>query len=84
MTQTILYTKYKQIMDMETRLMFARRRVMDREFGVGRCKLLRLEWTSNGVLLYITGNCVYTLGLEHDGRQYEKERLYICLGHFAV
>ena len=29
---------------------------MDREFGVGRCKLLHLEWISNEVLLYNIGN----------------------------
>ena len=34
---------------------------MDGEFGVGRCKLLNIEWIS-------TGNYVQSLGLEHDGR----------------
>ena len=29
---------------------------MNGEFGVGRCKLLDLEWISSGVLLYSTGN----------------------------
>ena len=37
---------------------------MDGEFGVNRCKLLRLKWISNEVLLYSTGNYV----LKHDGR----------------
>ena len=41
---------------------------MDGEFGVGRCKLLYLEWLSNKVLLYSTGNYVQSLGTEHDGR----------------
>ena len=27
-------------------------KVMDGEFGVGKCKLLHLEWRSKGVLLY--------------------------------
>ena len=31
---------------------------MDREFGVGRCKLLHLEWIRNEVLLYSTGNYI--------------------------
>ena len=43
----------------------------DGEFGVGRCKLLHLEWLSNGVLPYRAGNSAQSLGLEHDGRQYE-------------
>ena len=37
-------------------------------FGVVRCKVLHLEWISNGVLLYSTGNYVQSLGLECDGR----------------
>ena len=41
---------------------------MDREFGVGRCKLLHLEWISSEVLLYSTGNYMQFLGAEHDGR----------------
>jgi len=56
---------------------------MDGEFGAGRCKLLHLEWISNEILLYSTGNYIQSFGIEHDGRQYEKKNVYIC-GHFAV
>ena len=45
---------------------------MNGKFGVGRCKLLHLEWISNRVLLYSTVNYVQSLGLECDRRQYEK------------
>lgn len=31
---------------------------MDRELGISRCKLLHLEWRSNDVLLYNTGNYI--------------------------
>ena len=41
---------------------------MDWEFGVNRCKLLPLEWLSNEILLYITGNYTWSLVMEHDGR----------------
>ena len=41
---------------------------MVREFGVGRCKLLHLEWISSEVLLYNTGNYIQSLGIEYDGR----------------
>ena len=50
-------------MDMENRLVVAKG-----ECGVGRCKLLYLEWIRSEVLLYHTGNHVQSLVLEHDGR----------------
>jgi len=41
---------------------------MDWEFGVSRWKLFHLEWISNEVLLYSTGNHIQSLVMEHDGR----------------
>ena len=41
---------------------------VDWEFGFGRCKLLHLEWISNEVLLYNTGNYIHCLEIEHNGR----------------
>ena len=41
---------------------------MEGKFGVGGCKLFHLEWTSNEVLLYSTGDSIQSLGLDHDGR----------------
>ena len=41
---------------------------MDGKFGVGRCKLLHLEWIRNEVLLYSIGNYIQSLGRECDGR----------------
>ena len=40
---------------------------MDGELGVSRYKLLHLEWISNEVLLYSTGDYIQSLGIEHDG-----------------
>ena len=54
---------------------------MDREFGGDRCKLLHLEWISNEVLLYSTGNYIHSLGIEHDGREYEKKNVFV---HYAL
>ena len=72
MAQMILSTKQKQIRDREIRVVVALGERggngMVGEFGVGNCKLLPLEWMSNGVLLYSTGNYVQSLGVEHDGR----------------
>ena len=50
---------------------------MDREFGVGRCQLLHLEWISKEVLRYSPGNNNQSLGIEHDGREYEKWNVHI-------
>jgi len=36
----------------------AGRSEMGLEFGASRCKLLHLEWRSNGVLLYSKGNYI--------------------------
>ena len=41
---------------------------MDGEFGASTCKLLHLEWISNELLLYSTGNYTQSLGIDHDGR----------------
>ena len=57
---------------------------VDGESGVSRWKLFHFEWISNEVLLCNTGNCVQSLGIEHDGRKYEKRDIYILLGYSAV
>ena len=44
---------------------------MDWEFGVNRCKLLHLDWISNEILLYSTGNWIQSPGIEHDERKYD-------------
>ena len=41
---------------------------VDGEFGIGRWKLLQLEWISIEVLPYSARNCVQSLGIEDDGR----------------
>ena len=58
----------KKIMDMENRLMVAKRAGWERlGIWVSRCKLLDLEWISNKILLYSTGNSIQSLVVEHDG-----------------
>lgn len=71
MAQMILSTEQKQITDRKSRLVVAGgggESRMDGDLGVGRCKLLRLEWTSNGVLLYSTQNYIQSLAEKHDRR----------------
>ena len=61
-----------KLTDIEKGLVVAKRERggsgMDWEFGVSRWKLLNLEWISSEVLLYSTGNCIKSLGTDHDGR----------------
>ena len=50
---------------------------MDREFGVSGCKLLYIEWMDNKVLLYSTGNRIQYPVINHKGKEYKKECLYV-------
>ena len=52
---------------------------MDGEFGVGRCKLLHLEWIGCEALLRSTGSSIQSLGMDHEGRFYKKGNVYICI-----
>ena len=42
-------------------------------FGASTCKLLHLEWISYEVLLYSTGKYIQSLGIDHNGKEYQKE-----------
>ena len=57
---------------MENRLVVAKGELggsgMDGEFGISRYKWLYLEWISNEVLLYSTGDYIQCLGIDGDGR----------------
>ena len=57
---------------------------MDWEFGAGRCKLLHLEWINNKVLMYSTGNYIQYPVINHNGKEYRKEYMYVYNSHFAV
>ena len=54
-------------------------RGMDWEFGVGRCKLLHLEWINTKVLLYSTGNYTQYPVINHNGKEYKEKNVYICI-----
>ena len=61
-----------RLRDTENRLVVAKGEEggsgMDGEFGVRRCKLFHLEWISNEVLWYSTGNHIQSPGIDHDGK----------------
>ena len=54
-----------------------RGRWMDCELGVGRCKVLHLEWI-NKILLYSTGNYIRYPVINHNGGKH-KQRMYTCV-----
>ena len=50
---------------------------MEWEFGVSRCKLLSIGWINNKDLLYSTGNYIQYPVINHNGKEYEKECVYM-------
>ena len=68
-------------MDIENRLVAAKGenvgRGMDGEFGISRCKLLYIGWINNKVLLYSTGNYIQYPMINHTGKEYKKEGMYV-------
>ena len=50
-------------------------------FGISRCKLLYIERINNEVLLYSTWNYIQYPVTKHDGKEHEKESIYIKLNH---
>ena len=49
----------------------------DWELGISRCTLLYTEWINNKVLLYSTGNYIRNPVINHKGKEYEKEYIYM-------
>jgi len=46
--------------------------------GVGRCKLLHLEWMNNKVLLESTGDYTQYPGTNHNRKEYFKKNVCTC------
>ena len=51
----------------------------DWEFGISRYKLLYIEWINNKVLLCGTGNYIQYPVINHNGKEYEKEYIHMCI-----
>ena len=68
-------------MDIENRLVVAKGEGvgggMEWEVGISRCKRLYTEWINNKVLLYHTGNYIQYPVINHNGKEYKKECMYI-------
>ena len=52
---------------------------MEWEFGVSRCKLLHTGWVTNKVLRQSTGNCIQHPVINHNGKRFKKEYMYVCV-----
>ena len=65
----------------ENRFVFAKQRGsgggVDYEFGISRCKLLYEAWINKKVLLYSTGIYIRYPVINHNGKEYKKECIYI-------
>ena len=49
----------------------------NQEFGISRYKLLYIKYIGNKVQLYRTGNYIQYSIIKHNGKEYEKEYIYI-------
>ena len=47
-------------------------------------KLLYIEWINNKDLLFNTVNYIRYPMINHNGKEYEKEYIYVKLNHFAT
>ena len=83
MTQTNLSMKQKQTHRNREQTGGCRGEVcrggMEWEFGTRRGKLLNREWINSKVLWYSTGNYIQYPIINHKGKEYEKEYIYICI-----
>ena len=52
-------------------------RGLDWEFGNSRYELVYIEWINNNVLLYGTGKYIQYPVIKCNGKQYEKECIYM-------
>jgi len=46
---------------------------MEWDFRISRYKLLHIEWKNNKLLLYSGGNYIQYPGINHNGKEYEKD-----------
>ena len=85
MTQTNLYRKWKQIMDIENRPLVG--------MGLGengwdvivsRCKLLCIEWINKKVLLYSIGNDIQYAVINHNEKEHKNIYISDQISHSIV
>ena len=77
MTEINLSAKQKQTHRHREETRGCRGGGMDWESGTSRCKLLHTEWVNNKVLLYSPGNFIQYPVINHNGKEYKKECIYV-------
>ena len=55
---------------------------MDWEFEISGCRLSYVRWIHNNILLQSTGNYIQYPVINNNGKQYEKEYIYVNQPHF--
>ena len=77
-----IYSRYR-LLGTENRLWMLRGRGggggKDREFGISRQKLSYIGCINNKFLVYSTRSYIQYLLTNHNGKEYEKEYIYICI-----
>ena len=72
-----------RLTDIENRLVVAKgeggKGGKEWEFRISRGKLLYIGWINKKVILYSTGNHIQYSVTNHNGKEYEKEYIYICV-----
>ena len=51
----------------------------DSVFGISRCKLLYIGWINKKVLLRNTRNHIQLPVINHNGKEYKKEYICVCI-----
>ena len=46
-----------------------------------KCEVLFIEYINNKALMYITGNYIQYPIINHYGKEYVKEKIYVYLNH---
>ena len=70
-----------RLIDVENRVVVAKGEGGRERDGLGvcRCKLLHIEWINNKVLMYIRGNYIEYLVLNHNGNTHTHTHIYIFI-----
>ena len=52
---------------------------MEWEFGISRCKLLRIGWINSRVPRHSTGNYIQYPVMNHNRKEYKKQNVCVCI-----